>query len=277
LRFNLGAMAPGASLSLSYRVRIGIGAERGSGLNQAQATTQAGGRCAGTPSSHCSNLATHRVQVGSGVFGSEACVIGKVYVDCNNNHVQDAEELGIPGVRLVLHNGNSLITDVDGKYSLCGLPPRTGVLVVDQTTLPRGSRLTTSSNRNAGDAASLFLDLKNGELHRADFIEGSCSNTVLEQVKARRSRGEVQAVDTEKRGGRVLKFDGKPAGAPAQATDSARQRGDAGGQGEPGIRKPRIDGGRLAPPDASTDSRDQLLTPLPELPAWSGATGPGQP
>ncbi|MEY4754248.1 MAG: hypothetical protein RJA44_1923, partial [Pseudomonadota bacterium] len=86
-----------------------------------------------------------------------------------------------------------------------------------------------------------------------------------------------QAVDTEKRGGRVLKFDGKPAGAPAQATDSARQRGDAGGQGEPGIRKPRIDGGRLAPPDASTDSRDQLLTPLPELPAWSGATGPGQP
>ena len=96
--------------------------------------------------------------------------------------------------------------------------------MVDQTTLPRGSRLTTTSSRNAGDAGSLFLDLKNGELHRADVVEGSCSNRVLEQVKARRARGETQGVDTEQRG-QVLRFDGKPVTAPAQATDSARQRG----------------------------------------------------
>jgi hypothetical protein len=61
-------------------------------------------------------------------------------------------------------------------------------------------------------------------MHRADVVEGSCSNRVLEQVKARRARGETQGVDTEKRG-QVLRFDGKPVTAPAQATDSARQRG----------------------------------------------------
>ncbi|WP_310460916.1 SdrD B-like domain-containing protein [Sphaerotilus sp.] len=224
LRFSLGAMASGSTVTLTYRVRVGVGALQGTGINSAQATGNPGATCGTTPNALCSNVSQFRVRVTGGVFAAEACVVGKVFVDCNNNHVQDDEELGIPGVRLYLTDGTSLISDVEGKYSVCGLAPRTQVMVVDQTTLPRGSRLTTTSSRNAGDAGSLFLDLKNGELHRADVVEGSCSNRVLEQVKARRARGETQAADTEKRG-QVLRFDGKPVTAPAQATDSARQRG----------------------------------------------------
>jgi hypothetical protein len=68
----------------------------------------------------------------------------------------------------------------------------------------------------------LFLDLKNGELHRADFIEGSCSNRVIEQVKARRGNGEVRAPESEP-AQPALRFQSKPAGAPPQATDSANQ------------------------------------------------------
>ena len=224
LRFPLGALAANGTATLTYRVRLGVGALQGTGINRAQATGTPGATCGTTPDALCSNVSQFRVRVTGGVFAAEACVVGKVFVDCNNNHVQDDEELGIPGVRLYLTDGTSLISDVEGKYSVCGLAPRTQVLVVDQTTLPRGSRLTTTSSRNAGDAGSLFLDLKNGELHRADVVEGSCSNRVLEQVKARRARGETQGVDTEKRG-QVLRFDGKPVTAPAQATDSARQRG----------------------------------------------------
>jgi hypothetical protein len=122
-----------------------------------------------------------------------------------------------------LQNGTYLVSDSEGKYSICNLLPRTHVLKVDRSTLPRGARLTTSSNRNAGDANSLFLDLRNGELHRADFIEGSCSNTVLEQVKARRTQGEVVVPQAETRPGAVLRFESKPARAPQQATDSASQ------------------------------------------------------
>jgi hypothetical protein len=146
-----------------------------------------------------------------------------VFVDCNNNHVQDNEELGIPGVRLYFSNGTWVISDSEGKYSYCGLTPQSHTLKVDPSTLPAGSRLTTSSNRNLGDADSLFLDLKNGELHRADFIEGSCSNPLLEQVKARRTQGEVRAPETET-GQSPLRFESKPARAPQQATDSANQR-----------------------------------------------------
>ncbi|MGR6797052.1 SdrD B-like domain-containing protein [Sphaerotilus sulfidivorans] len=241
LAFNLGAMPASGQLVLHYRARVNVGSAQGDGINRARAhacgapagcyaASGSGGGAAFTPvpGSVPTNEAVHRVRVQGGVFGTAACFAGKVFVDCNHNHVQDAEELGIPGVRLVLQDGTTLISDVEGKYSMCGLPPKSHMLKVDSLTLPRGSRLTTSSNRNLGDAGSLWLDLKNGELHRADFVEGSCSNTVLEQVKARRAQGEVRAPETEKKGGPALRFDSKAhqlntLSSPQQGTDGANQ------------------------------------------------------
>ena len=59
--------------------------------------------------------------------------------------------------------------------------------------------MVPSSNRTAGVGDSLFVDLKGGELARADFIEGSCSPEVLDQVKARRVQGGLLASDLEKK------------------------------------------------------------------------------
>jgi len=230
LGFDVGPISVGGQIVLTYRVRVGVGAQQGDGINRAQAFGCAfSGGCIDTgsltplPGALPSNRAEYRVRVTGGVFTDQACVLGKVFVDCNNNHVQDREELGIPGVRLYFSDGTWVISDSEGKYSYCGLPPQSHTLKVDASTLPLGARLTTSSNRNLGDADSLFLDLKNGELHRADFIEGSCANPVLEQVKARRTQGEVRAPETET-GQPPLRFDSKPARAPQQATDSANQR-----------------------------------------------------
>ncbi len=234
LAFNLGAMPASKQLVLRYRVRVDVGAMQGDGINRAR------GQACGVPAgcvdaafnplggAVATNEAAYRVKVSGGVFATEACVVGKIFVDCNHNHIQDREELGIPGVRLVMQDGTTLISDSEGKYSVCGIPAKSAVLKVDGLTLPRGSRLTTSSNRNLGDANSLWLDLKNGELHRADFIEGSCSNTVLEQVKARRAQGEVRAPEAEKQRGPALRFDSKSAGSstfksPQQGTDGSNQ------------------------------------------------------
>ena len=63
--------------------------------------------------------------------------------------------------------------------------PVTHVIKVDKTTLPAGSRLVVLSSRNAGDGDSLFADLRDGELHRADFAEGSCTDKVMQDVKRR--------------------------------------------------------------------------------------------
>ncbi|WP_145478595.1 SdrD B-like domain-containing protein [Stenotrophomonas rhizophila] len=230
LGFALGPITVGGQIVLTYRVRVGVGAQQGDGINRAQAHgCSISGGCIDPvavtplPGSLTSNRAEYRVRVTGGVFTEQACVLGKVFMDCNNNHLQDREELGIPGVRLYFSDGTWVISDSEGKYSFCGLPPQSHTLKVDGSTLPVGARLTTSSNRNLGDADSLLLDLKNGELHRADFIEGSCANPVLEQVKARRTQGEVQAPETEP-GQAPLRFESKPARAPQQATDTANQR-----------------------------------------------------
>ena len=243
LGFNLGPIAKNGQIALTYRARVGVGSQQGDGVNRAKAFG------CGTPvgcltptftpiaGAVTSNEGQHRVKVTGGVFTAQACVVGKIFVDCNNNHVQDAEELGIPGVRLYLEDGSYVISDSEGKYSQCDISPKSHVLKVDSLTLPRGARLTTSSNRNLGDAGSLFIDLKNGELHRADFIEGSCSSTVLEQVKARRSQGEVRSVETEKKKAPALKFESKPRGVPQETTDSANQS----------VVKPRSPGGSSSP------------------------------
>ena len=214
LTFELGPMPASGQLVLQYRVRVGVGAQQGDGINRAigygcaipSGCTAADGTTP-QPGAAATNEGRFQVRVTGGVFGVEACVLGKVFVDCNGNHVQDAEEIGIPGVRLVLSEGTTLVSDSEGKYSYCGLRPRSHVMRVDETTLPRGARLTTSSNRNLGDAGSLWLDLKNGELHRADFVVGSCTANVLEQVKARRAQGEVRSVETEKPSLPALRFD----------------------------------------------------------------------
>ncbi len=188
LSFNVGRLAPNQLLILSYRVRVGVGAMQGDGINRAYAQS-------GTSRS---NTAQAGVKVTEGVFTSDACIVGKVFVDCNNNHIQDSEELGIPGVKLYLENGISMISDAEGKYSYCGLKPMSHVLKIDSKTLPQGSRLKTTSNRNLGDAHSLLIDAQNGQQVRADFLEGSCSSAVLDEVKARRSKGEVRSKEPAK-------------------------------------------------------------------------------
>ncbi|MFP8834007.1 SdrD B-like domain-containing protein [Hydrogenophaga sp. XSHU_21] len=187
LSFDAGSFAANTTVTITYRVRVGVGAQQGDGINRAQASGTVGGTVVS------SNRAQARIRITGGVFFQEACVLGKVFVDCNGNRIQDAEEVGIPGVRFYLQDGTHLTSDSEGKYSVCGLPARTSAMRVDVTTLPAGSELVTGSNRNALDAGSLFLDLKFGELHRADFIEGSCSPAVRESVNQRRRTGQVTA------------------------------------------------------------------------------------
>jgi uncharacterized repeat protein (TIGR01451 family) len=192
LTYVLGTVASNTDVIITYRVRVGIGADKGTGINTAQAI--------GAGGTVNSLVAQAKVQVTGGVFTTQACIIGKVYVDCNQNKVQDAGEPGIPGVRLYMQDGTNITTDENGQYSFCGVRPITHVIKVDPTTMPVGARLGVTSSRNAGDADMLILDPKNGELHRADFREMSCFPKVLEQVHERRRLGPV--IVPEKQGGK---------------------------------------------------------------------------
>lgn len=188
----LAALAADSSLSLTYRVLVGAGATLGNGINTAQAVS-------GTTKS---NVAAVAVKIIQGIFSDSAYLIGTVYMDCSRDHiVDDGKEslawMGIPGVRLYLEDGTSVVTDSEGKYSLYGLMPRNHVIKVDKTTMPVGAELMPIANRQAGVAESRFADLKKGELHRADFASGTCSENVMRQVELRRRihNGEASEFD----------------------------------------------------------------------------------
>jgi uncharacterized repeat protein (TIGR01451 family) len=165
LLFATPSIPAGASASLVYTVRVGIGADRGDGVNHAKASF----------GSFESNDATATVKVSAGVFGVSACIVGKVFSDCDATGIQQESAKGLPGVRIYLETGVSMVTDADGKYSYCGVEPRTHALKIDASTLPRGAVTVITSNRNLGDPNSLLVDVKNGELVRGDFAVNICA------------------------------------------------------------------------------------------------------
>jgi uncharacterized repeat protein (TIGR01451 family) len=189
--FTVGRLAAGEEAEIRYRVRVGPGALQGDGVNRVQAEYRGA-----VPTR--SNVATAKVEVLAGVFTDRGYILGRVYADCNANGEQDAGEPGVPGVRLYLEDGTNATTDGEGKYSFYGIRNRTHVLKVDATTAPAGARFAAISQRHAGDGASRFVDLKAGELHRADFAIGHCTPALEGEIRARREAAERLVPQAEK-------------------------------------------------------------------------------
>ncbi len=255
LTFTLGAVPVDAQLNVTYRVRVGPGALQGDGINRALASTGA----------FQSNQASAKVLVQAGVFTERGIIIGKVFVDCNRNRLHDVSEVGIPGVRLLLEDGTQVVTDGEGRFNIYGLLPRLHVLKLDRTTLPSGAQLVPLSVRHGGDAGSRFVDLKAGELHRADFAEGSCSLTVMDEVTRRRllaAEGASQAV-------RALGTE------PLEADARARAPADTRAQPASGIKGVVTDGASAGHLGAALGfSVGSLPAPLSSGAVLPGAPGP---
>ena len=177
ITFTVQVPAIDQEVMIEYKVRVGLGADRGDGTNQAQASMLRGRLK--------SMIAKAKVKVTGGVFTREACIVGKVYADCNGNAMQDKGEPGIPGVSLFLEDGTSMTTDENGLFSICGVRAITHVLKVDGKSLPDGSVMGITSNRNAGDPNSLFVDVLAGQLHNTEFRVESCSPQVQQQIQMR--------------------------------------------------------------------------------------------
>ncbi|OZA30032.1 MAG: hypothetical protein B7X93_04860 [Hydrogenophilales bacterium 17-61-9] len=172
LVFDIGNLAQDATATLRYRLRLGPGAARGDGINRAQAASVA-------PLPYTSNVATARVQVDLGVFSDRGIIVGTIAADC-------AGTPGIAGVRVWLEDGRWATTDSAGRYHFENVLPRTHVVKPDPLGLPAGARFIALDARHAGDGASRFADVKNGELLRADF-RLACTAEVEAALQARRT------------------------------------------------------------------------------------------
>ena len=159
LSFAIGAIGAHLQTTLRYRLRVGVGAPLGPALNAAVAI-DAGAE---------SNVAHATVEVTGGVFATEGIVTGSVYLDRDGDGRRGAAERGVPGVRVAVDDGTWAITDGRGQFSFYGLTPRTHAIALDRTTLPAGARPVATSHRERGLPGSRFVDLRNGELVRAEF------------------------------------------------------------------------------------------------------------
>ncbi|HWW73796.1 MAG TPA: SdrD B-like domain-containing protein, partial [Pyrinomonadaceae bacterium] len=176
LLFRLGRVAAGARVTLVYRVRVGANAQEGEQFNSASAAgTLPSGERVSTPQARAS------VRVRRGLFSSQQVIVGRVYADANLNGRFDKDERGVPGVRIYLNNGQSVITDSEGLYNFPVVNEGSQVLSLDPMTLPPGYALADTARRDEKSWTRLLrTPLGGGALLRQNFAlrapEGDAAN-----------------------------------------------------------------------------------------------------
>ena len=187
LTFDIGTIAAGESVVITYRTLIGPGTPTGKARNSARATGST------AFDSFTSNTASSDVLIRGGVFTTRGILMGRVFVDLDNDGTFDRDELAVPGARVFLEDGTYAVTDRDGQWTIYGALPLTHVVKIDRTTLPLGATLKPLTVNYGGKGDSVFADLKNSELQRINFALNNASDGVIADVKARIAKGEPNA------------------------------------------------------------------------------------
>lgn len=131
-----GPLAPGADRTVHYAVAV-VSAPSTTLENIAYAT--AGGLLRSAD-------AVAALQVNGSWAMQDRAVIGKVWIDANDNGVQDAGEVGMPGVDVWTEDGDIATTDAEGRFSFRNILPGTEhAYHVDRATVPAGYQLADSA------------------------------------------------------------------------------------------------------------------------------------
>ncbi|MCU0791445.1 MAG: hypothetical protein MUE42_01020 [Opitutaceae bacterium] len=163
LTWPLGDLGLGESRVVTYVTVASVDALEGDGRNVATATGTFPGGGVGV----ASDVAV--VSLEGGPFANRSVILGRVFVDENADGAFTPGERGLAGVRLVLDDGVTVLTDRDGLYHIEGVTPGVRAFRLDESTLPPGHTPVVLDSQNALNPSSRFLDLRFGVLHRANF------------------------------------------------------------------------------------------------------------
>ncbi|HYR74604.1 MAG TPA: hypothetical protein VEM96_02065 [Pyrinomonadaceae bacterium] len=165
LIFRIPELPHGATARILYRVRVGANAHQGEQENLAVATGV-------FPSGEQVQTAPARavVFITAGVFSTQQILIGRVFVDTNANGQFDDGDRPMPGVRLYLSNGQSVITDSTGLYNFPSLGDGPQVISLDPVSVPKGYALTDGGRLSGKSWARLLrTPIGGGALLRQNF------------------------------------------------------------------------------------------------------------
>lgn len=151
-------LQPNQSLNVSYAVEVTPDAVRGTGRNLAQA--RAGNLT--------SNQASHTLRIRAGIVSDCATLIGRVFVDKNFDGEQQRNEPGVPNAVIYMDDGNRIVTDANGLYSLANVVSGYRSAALDLTSLP-GYALAPNKYFIERNSQSRMVRLAPGSMARVNF------------------------------------------------------------------------------------------------------------
>lgn len=220
LIFRIGELGPGASAVLLYRVRVGVNAREGDAENVALAT-------GAFPSGEHTESGTARatVRVGGGAFSTRQMIVGRVFEDANRNGFFDDGDKPVPGVRLYLTSGQSVITDSEGMYNFPALNDGSQVVALDPVTLAPGYALADGGQLSGRSWTRLLrTPIGGGALLRQNFLLVHTGRPSLLGDFAKTKRNDVveapSATSEEGKPAVAAAITQPPAPAPAVSTNA---------------------------------------------------------
>lgn len=157
LDFGDAVLEAGESLRVVYAALITPDAVRGDGRNIAQVAT---------PDN--SSTATFQLAIRPGILADCGTIVGRVFVDKNFDGEQQPGEPGVPNAVLFLDDGNRILTDPEGLFSIVNVLSGNRVGTLDLSSLP-GYTLAPNLYRISDNSQSRLVRLTPGGLARMNF------------------------------------------------------------------------------------------------------------
>jgi uncharacterized repeat protein (TIGR01451 family) len=166
LSFALQAQIPPGNVNalIAYAVTVSPDAVRGTGRNSASASAVR----ADNNYTVRDGPAIFTMRIRPGIVSDCATLIGRVFVDKNFDGEQQNGEPGIPNAVVFMDDGNRIVTDANGLYSVANVIPGARTLVLDLSSLP-GYTLAPNLYFIERNSQSRLVRLSPGSLGRANF------------------------------------------------------------------------------------------------------------
>jgi len=157
-------LEPGATVNLIYAAQVTPNALRGSGRNSAIVNATRTDNNVSVQD----GPAIHTLRLEPGIIEDAGTLIGRVFVDHNFDGEQQSGEPGIPNAVIYLEDGNRIITDPDGLFSVANVLPGMHTGILDLTTIP-DYRLAPNVRFIERNSSSRLVQLEPGGLVRMNF------------------------------------------------------------------------------------------------------------
>ena len=169
-------------LNIVYAAQVTNDAIRGTGINRA---TLSGIRGDNNQTVRDGPV-SHQLRIRPGILSDCGSLIGRVFVDKNFDGEQQPGEPGVPNAVIYMDDGNRIVTDVNGLYSLSSVLSGSRTLAIDLTSVS-GYTIAPNLYFIERNSQSRLVKLSPGGLYRVNFavtpVARGIGNTKQKSIK----------------------------------------------------------------------------------------------